>query len=73
MNITIMDADRIRREALEKFGIDAELHAPCGAQGFFFTLEEANSELTNFISAEMEKLGGSVETADEGKTIVYKF
>ncbi|MGP1441696.1 MAG: hypothetical protein ACTTJ2_03620 [Anaerovoracaceae bacterium] len=73
MNITIIDADKIRREALEKFGVDAALHAPCGAKGFFFTLEEADSQVTDYIAAEIFKLGGTTELADEGKTLVYKF
>ena len=73
MNITIIDADRIRREALEKFGVNASLHAPCGAKGFFFTLEEADAQLTDFIADEMSKLGGATELADEGKTLIYKF
>lgn len=70
-NITIFDADEIRRAALKEFGVDLQIHDPCGAHGFYLTMNEAHPDVARFVIEEFEKMGATAFLADDGCTIAF--
>ena len=70
MNLTIFDADRVRRETKEKYGVNPQIHDPCGGN-FYYTLEEPNAEAAAYIAGEFRKYGLEMEIHEDGHLLTF--
>ncbi|MBR2778881.1 MAG: hypothetical protein IKD85_01730 [Firmicutes bacterium] len=70
MNLSIFDADRVRRETKEKFGVNPQIHDPCGGN-LYFTLEEPNEEAAAYIAGEFRKFGLEMEIQEDGHLLTF--
>lgn len=70
MNLSIFDADRVRRETKEKFGVNPQIHDPCGGN-LYYTMEEPNAEAAAFIAQEFAKFGLEMEIQEDGRLLTF--
>ena len=71
MNISIFDADKIRREANARFGTSLQVHDPCGGN-LYFTVDEPNEDAAAYVGEEFAKLGLTMEVQEGGRLLSFR-
>lgn len=64
LKITIVDAADVRNMVQEKFGVKLHIHDTCGS--FYTNIDEANSEISDFVIEKFKEMGQEVDLSEDG-------
>lgn len=67
--ITFSEAVQLKKYIWEHFKVNLHIHDTCGG-GLYFSIEEPNTDVTNFVVAYFKARGIDAEVSKDGKSIL---